>query len=184
MALDDLDLEFEDEEEAKKKKNDAVQVDVDLEFQAPEGGGKPRPIVKPTAPNGPNGSARNPSAPGGEIRKINEARSGTPLKRPIPGGTRPPISGANALRVSDDIDSLEVVELRQRLHQVEFESAVKVATAEYKMELLSEVLSDVKLLDHQIGQLLARINAKHPETKQEALMVKKLLADFTAKKRK
>jgi hypothetical protein len=49
---------------------------------------------------------------------------------------------------------------------------------------LSELLSDVKLMDHQINQLLVRINAKHPDMKQEALMIKKILADFTAKKRK
>jgi hypothetical protein len=56
--------------------------------------------------------------------------------------------------------------------------------AEFKTEILSEMLSDMKLMEHQIGQLLVRINAKHPDMKQEALMIKKILADFTAKKRK
>jgi hypothetical protein len=42
----------------------------------------------------------------------------------------------------------------------------------------------MKLLEHQIGQLLVRINAKHPDMKNEVLMIKKILADFTAKKRK
>lgn len=180
MALDDLDLEFEDEEEAKKKKNDAVQVDVDLEFQAPEGGGKPRPVVRPAAP-GSQASAR-PAAKPGEVRKIDEARTVSPPKRP-----GPPVShGSSALKLDadEDLDHMEVVETRSRIAQVEFEASVKVATAEYKAELLSDVLSDAKLLDHRISQLMARIVSKHPETKQEALMIKKLLAEFISKKRK
>jgi hypothetical protein len=46
------------------------------------------------------------------------------------------------------------------------------------------MLSDMKLAQHQIEQLLVRINAKHPDMKNEVLMIKKILADFTAKKRK
>lgn len=179
MALDDLDLEFEDEEEAKKKKNEAVQVDVDLEFQAPEGGGKPRPVVRPAAPGGP---AERAAGAAGEVRKLDEARGAPAARRP--GVVAPRAQGAAALKSLDDVEASEVVELRQKVQQVEFDASVKVANAEYKMELLSEVLSDVKLLDHQIGQLLTRIVAKHAENKQEALLIKKLLADFIAKKRK
>ncbi len=70
------------------------------------------------------------------------------------------------------------------MRKVQIESEVKVAVAEFKMEYLSEMLSDIKLLEHQIGQLLVRINAKHPDMKNEVLMIKKILADFTTKKRK
>lgn len=192
MALEDLDLEFEDEEEAKKKKSDAVQVDVDLEFQAPVGGGKPRPVVRPVSPDAPaaDGARPQPKSGGGEVRQLDEARAVTPNR--VPGerpGHRPAASGgaqASAkLNSLPDLDnSAEVVELRQQVQKVEFEASVKVAIAEFKVELLSELNSDVKLMDHQVGQLLSRINAKHPDLKQEVLMIKKILADFTAKKRK
>lgn len=74
--------------------------------------------------------------------------------------------------------------MREEMKRVQIESEVKVGIAEFKAEFLSEMLSDMKLLDHQINQLLVRINAKHPDMKQEVLMIKKLLADFNAKKRK
>jgi hypothetical protein len=49
---------------------------------------------------------------------------------------------------------------------------------------MSDVLSDMKLMDHQITQILSKINAKHPDSKNEVMMIKKLLTDFVAKKRK
>lgn len=186
MALDDLDLEFEDEEEAKKKKSDAVQVDVDLEFQAPEGGGKARPVVKPVHAGGTaQGSGPRPM-PGGQVKSLDEAR--TSARRPpgAPGGPRP-VTAAGTAALNErpyDLESEDVVAMRERMQKVEFEAAVKVAVAEYKTELLSELLGDMKLMEHQVGQLITRINAKHPDMKQEVLMIKKILADFTAKKRK
>jgi hypothetical protein len=99
-------------------------------------------------------------------------------------------SGANALKTQPvmdghyDLESEEIVELRARAHKAEFDADVKVQVAEFKTELLSELNGDMKLMDHQINQLLNRINAKHPDLKQEALMIKKILADFTTKKRK
>ena len=83
-----------------------------------------------------------------------------------------------------DLEGEEIVALRERARKAEFDAEVKVQVAEFKTELLTELLSDMKLMDHQINQLLVRINAKHPDMKQEVLIIKKLLADFTAKKRK
>jgi hypothetical protein len=202
MPFDDLNLEFEDEEEAlKRKKAETLQVDVDLEFQAPDTGGRPRPVARPS-PQGGETAARPspPRSPGAEVRQINEARpQGTPpaqpqARRPVPpaapGGTgsiarpQPQVSGANALETNYDFESESVVQLREEMRRVQIESEVKVGVAEFKTEFLSEMLSDMKLLDHQINQLLVRINAKHPDMKQEVLMIKKLLADFNAKKRK
>jgi hypothetical protein len=72
----------------------------------------------------------------------------------------------------------------EHLRKVEFEAAVQAQVADFKIDLLVELLSDIKLMEHRIGQLLSRIHAKHPDIKNEALMIKKLLADFTQKKRK
>lgn len=198
MPFDDLNLEFEDEEEAaRKKKAETLQQDVDLEFQAPDPTSKPRPVARP-APQGGEPQARPapPRPPGAEVRKIDEARANAnsaqpPVRRPVPpvqGGAapvaRPQVSGSSALETNYDLESENIVQMREEMRRVQFESEVKVAVAEMKTEFLTEMLSDMKLLEHQIGQLLVRINAKHPDMKQEALMIKKLLADFNAKKRK
>ncbi len=204
MPFDDLNLEFEDEEEAlKKKKAETLQVDVDLEFQAPDPASKPRPAARP-APQGAEPAARPapPSSPGAQVRKIEDARAASPgtprpAPRPVPAqspaareGTAPRqiptpmVSGSSALETAYDFESESVVQMREEMRRVQIESEVKVGVAEFKTEFLSEMLSDMKLLDHQINQLLVRINAKHPDMKQEVLMIKKLLADFNAKKRK
>lgn len=206
MPFDDLNLEFEDEEEAlKKKKAETLTQDVDLEFQAPDLSSRPRPAARP-APQGAEPAARPspPRSPGAEVRKIDEARAaaGTPgaprpVSRPVsqqpqgsatqnsqPAIPRPQIVGSSALETSYDFESESVVQMREEMRRVQIESEVKVGVAEFKTEFLSEMLSDMKLLDHQINQLLVRINAKHPDMKQEVLMIKKLLADFNAKKRK
>ncbi len=209
MPFDDLNLEFEDEEEAaKKKKAETLTVDVDLEFHAPDQGSKPRPAARPS-PQGGEPAARPapPRPPGAEVRKIDEARAAQQasqpqqqppqVRRPMPpqqpvavGGAqqvpvaRPQVVGSSALETSYDFESESVVQMRDEMRRVQLESEVKVGIAEFKTEFLSEMLSDMKLLDHQINQLLVRINAKHPDMKQEVLMIKKLLADFNAKKRK
>jgi hypothetical protein len=193
MAFEDLDLEFEDEEEAKKKKRDDLPVDVDLEFT------NAAIKVPPRAPGARPGASPQAvaSAPAGQPAQSSTVR---PLQRPggpapaRPAPARPAnaapapaprLIGATALKDDlDDVESMEVVEMREKMRKTEFEADVRVAIAEYKVEHLSELLSDIKLMDHQINQLLVRINAKHPDLKQEVLMIKKILADFTSKKRK
>ena len=203
MPFDDLNLEFEDEEEAaRKKKAETLQQDVDLEFQAPDPAGKSRPPAARPAPQGADPVARPapPRSPGAEVRQINEARPAVqpqirrppqpgqqPATQAVPSAPRPAqpmVSGANALETNYDFESESVVQMREEMRRVQIESEVKVGVAEFKTEFLSEMLSDMKLLDHQINQLLVRINAKHPDMKQEVLMIKKLLGDFNAKKRK
>ena len=196
MAFDDLDLEFEDEEETKKKKNEAVHVEVDLEFNSPEGR-KSRAPQTPARPASAGTAPNTPLPPGaqqpGTVRKIEDARAAQAQARPATPSAqpRPAVGQARALGTSAfkeegayDLESQQVVEMREQMRKVEFEAEVKVQVAEFKLELLSEMLSDMKLVEHQIGQLLIRINAKHPDIKNEALIIKKILADFTAKKRK
>ena len=172
MPLEDLDLEFEDEEEIKRKKKEAVDVDVDLEFQAPPGAApKARPASAPQPPN----------RPVAQVKNIAEARTQAASPQ---ASAAPRSAGANALRAEPQPVSNEVQELRAELQAAKLDVAVKDAMLDFKVELLSEILSDVKLLDFQVGQVLTRLAAKHPDSKQELLMIKKLLADFTAKKRK
>lgn len=198
MALDDLDLEFEDEEEAKKKKNEAVQQDVDLEFHAQDNDVKPRPTrpgPPPSQQQSPAGARPQSVQPMAQVKKIDDARNAQPIKRPgttSSASTSPVSVGSSAMKVQSqpliegqyDLESEEIVQLRERARKAEFDADVKVQVAEFKTEILSELLGDMKLMDHQINQLLVRINAKHPDMKQEVLMIKKILADFTTKKRK
>ncbi len=175
MPLEDLDLEFEDEEEIKRKKKEAVEFDVDLEFQAPPGAA---PRARPASAGGPPSS---PGRPVAQVKNIAEARSQSAPPQP---SASPRAVGATALRAEPQAVSSEVQELRAELQAAKLDVAVKDAMLDFKVELLSELLGDVKLLDFQVGQVLTRLAAKHPDSKQELLMIKKLLADFTAKKRK
>lgn len=189
MAFDDLDLEFEDEDEAKKKKgNEALHTDVDLEFHTHEEVSKPVAAARPTPVKPVQQQARPTAVPGAVVKKIDEARPGTStaIKRPLPSIPTPRSVGSSALKEEPDfeVESQEVIELREKVRRVEIESEIRVGIAEFKTEYVTEVMSDMKLLDHQVNQLLVRINAKHPDMKQEVLMIKKLLADFTSKKRK
>jgi len=189
MTLDDLDLEFEDEDEdeAKKKKNDLLHQNVDLEFQMQDTGVQPRPTRPAPAAWQPSA----PQQPMAQVKNLSDARNAV---QPVRRSTSPVAStiGANALKVSPgpvmegqyDLESEEIVQLRERARKAEFDADVKVQVAEFKTDLLSELLGDMKLMDHQVNQLLVRIHAKHPDMKQEVLMIKKILADFNAKKRK
>lgn len=192
MPLEDLDLEFEDEDEQKKKRNEAVQVDVDSLFAAQETPAKAAPGA---APAGAAAPARPQAAPAAtaQVRKLDEARA--QLKRPAaPAGTpapaaaapRPVVQGATALQAQpqEAVDDAALLGLMESLEETRLEGRVQAAVADYKLGLLADVLSDVKLLDHQVHQLLVRINQKHPELKPEVMAIKKLLADFSAKKRK
>jgi hypothetical protein len=204
MALDDLNLEFEDEEEGKRKKNDALAVDVDLEFQSPSGTDRSqkmsapaRPEMKapPVKPSSPGPQA--PSRPVSNVKNIDDARANQnagEVKRPAMNSaapqmprsqaSQPRVMGSSALQDDSQFESQELLAAREQVKKVEFESSVKVAVAEFKTELLSELNGDIKLMEHQINQLLIRINAKNPELKPEVLAIKKILTDFTAKKRK
>jgi hypothetical protein len=193
MPFDDLDLEFvDDEEEARRKKKDAVEVDVDLEFQAPEGMSRPLPQSLRPASAGTNSNIQRPQLQKpAEIRNITEARAPQAPSRPAPptqtsASQQIRTAGSSALQAEGiyDVDSQQIVELREQIRKVELEAQVKVAVAEFKTEFLTEMLSDMKLASHQVEQLLVRINAKHPDLKNEVLMIKKILTDFIAKKRK
>lgn len=195
MPLEDLDLEFEDEEDLKKRQNSngQVQQDVDLEFGAAE---TPAPVAAaPAAPKvgtaPPVKSAAPPATPAaraqtpagnGQVKSLDEARQAA--ARPATPPPRPMTSGANAMALAPQSEEVGFAQLSAELESTKFEARVQVAVAEFKTDIMSDLLSDVKMLDYQVHQLLVRINQKHPELKPEVMALKKLLADFAAKKRK
>ncbi len=175
MAIEDLDLEFEDEEE--EKKGDALDVDVDLTFSAspdsPQGGvidkarQKPRP--KP-APGNPNNN----------VADINQAKNLKARPQVRPQGQVKPTPSQD---YSDDVQELkaEIKALQERMRQIEHQADLKVAVAEAEKNYLIEYVSNAKVLDHQITQMLQRINAKAPTVKGEVQMIKKHINEFVAK---
>lgn len=190
MAFDDLDLQFEDEAESKKKKSDAVQTSVDLEFDLPENGQvkshsnlqKPASLCGAPPVVAPVTNMTDVRAAQAAVKKASVPSTTSRTNAPAASAK---VAGSSALKeMAHDFESQSVVQMREELRRTQFEAEVRVAVAEYKVELLSELLSDTKLMQHQIEQLLVRINAKHPDMKQEVLIIKKILADFTAKKRK
>lgn len=211
MPLEDLDLEFEDEEDLKRKRDkETVHQDVDLEFgvsptvaakaTAPTSAPKvaaaapdkttviPSPGKPALSRPAPTSPAVNPSA---QVRRLDEARAAAAKKPQAanpnatnPGRPMPMVQGANALDLDLPPEEAGLTQLYEEVERTKFEAKVQVAVAEFKTEILSDLLSDVKVLDLQVHQLLVRINQKHPDLKPEVMALKKLLADFAAKKRK
>jgi hypothetical protein len=182
---DDLDLEFEDEEENKSEKNETVDFDGNLEFHTPivsRPRGEPPSLVGSASRSYPS-DMKSPSLEG-QLRKIEEARRPQGLLGHL-SQVESMSDGTSALKREGPIDSSGVEKsLQEQMMTLQMESQVKVALAEFKVDFLSDVLSDMKLMDHQIGQLLARINAKYPDSKNEVHMIKKIMSDFMGKKRK
>lgn len=85
-----------------------------------------------------------------------------------------------------ELDSLrnEIENLRSEIQNVQKHADVKVAVAEAKTEFMIEFVSNSKLLDHQVDQVLQRIHKKVPALKNEVLTVKKYLNEFVDKNTK
>ena len=186
MAIEDLDLEFEDEEE--EKKGDALDVDVDLTFSASpespqaEAGGevrkKPTPNPTPKARPTPNSNSNSNSKP--NVANINDAKKARPVPQARPSSQVKPTPSQN---YSEDVNELkaQVQALQDKIRLIEQQAEVKVAIAEAEKHFLVEYVSNAKVLDHQITQMLQRINAKAPGAKAEVQMIKKHLNEFVAK---
>jgi hypothetical protein len=178
MAIDDLDLEFEDEEE--KAKGDALDVDVDLTFSAsPEselGGAVKKMRQKPTPKRKPV-----PKEESNNVSDIEQARKrSAPQAKPVAQSQPTP-----DYDYADEVEELraEVQALKAKITAIEHQAEVKVAVAEAEKEYLVEYVSNAKVLDHQVTQMLQRINAKVPQLKGEVQMIKKHMNEFLAKTR-
>lgn len=195
MPLEDLDLEFEDEEEQKRKRNESLHDAVDLEFGAsPDKPATPSVAPKPAAVAARDSSAPKtaPSAAGAQVKKIEEVRakmaqSKNPSAAATPVAATPAravTSGSSALQLAPEPGDVNLAQLYQMMEDTKFEARVQVAVAQEKGEFMAEVLSDAKLMQHQVQQLLQRLNQKNPALKPELMAIQKALADFLAKKRK
>lgn len=193
MPLEDLDLEFEDEEEQKRKRNESLHDAVDLEFgAAPEKPAASSVAPKPAAVAAADSSVPKaaPTAAGAQVKKIEEVRAKiAQAKNPAAatGATpaaRAVTNGSSALQLAPEPGDVNLAQMYQMMEDTKFEARVQVAVAQEKGEFMAEVLSDAKLMQHQVQQLLMRLNQKNPALKPELMAIQKALADFLAKKRK
>lgn len=210
MPLEDLDLEFEDEEELKKK-SDTLQEDVVLEFgtgifekpqniQTPQAA--PSAPVQAAAPAGaqvskaapataPSAAAlSNPDASQPNVKRLEEVRAKmaqnkTAPTKPgaAPTASVPATNGSSALQMQMESDP-NLAQLVDLIETTKFEARVEVAVAQQMSTYMAEMLSDAKLLQHQVQQLLMRLNQKNAANKPELVAIQKALADFINKKRK
>ncbi len=208
MPLEDLDLEFEDEEELKKK-SDTLQDDVVLEFgtgifekpaalQTPQAAAS-APAQAAAAPSGaqvpkaaPAAATQqtNPDASQPNVKRLEEVRAKMAQTKaaPVKPGTAsaaslPVTNGSSALQLSAENDP-NLAQLVDLIETTKFEARVEVAVAQQMSTYMAEMLSDAKLMQHQVQQLLMRLNQKNAANKPELVAIQKALADFINKKRK
>ncbi len=165
MAIEDIILEFEDED-------------------APTPQAAPKVAPKPVAlAQAPAQAAAKPATQTQSkiiVPPKEPTRSKIHVVPPLPATAPRPAPVAQAAPASAPAPKSTPVSIDER----EFDLAIREAMLDFKVSLLSDLMSDVKNLDKQVGQWLSRLATKHPESKQELLQIKKLLADFAAKKRK
>ncbi len=177
MAIEDLDLEFEDEEE--KTRSDALDLDIDLSFSA-----SPAEEVKkqlkgvkvghndhPVQNNNTSRTTKNrPNLK--VLPKQNKIESHEKSKANIPveakNDLRTPDVKRNDKRIDEAKSSLDEVD------RLKTELAITKAERNY----LVEYVSNAKLLDYQLTQILLRLRKKHPDSLAEIQQMKKLLVEF------
>lgn len=75
----------------------------------------------------------------------------------------------------------EIENLKKEMADVKLDSEVRARVAEEKAKFMIESVTEAKMMNYQVTQILQRMNAKSPDLKNEVLMVKKLLDDFLKK---
>lgn len=190
MAIEDLDLEFEDENE--QERTDALDVDVDLSFSANEDAepqsapAKPvpnkRPRPAPKAAQRPTPRAQAQPANNSNVTNISEAQPARSKVQARPTSqVQPQPDYAN--ESLGDIAQLksEIETLKNQIQKIQHQADVKVAVAQAEKEYLVEVVSNAKVLDHQVTQILTRINKKVPALGSEVQTIKKYVSEFVKK---
>jgi len=188
MAIEDLDLEFEDEVESTK--GDALNVDVDLSFSASpeavkEHMAQRRPV--PTKAPTPKSQVAVESKPApekvtqGNVANINQAKPRPQVQARPTSQVKPTPDYAN-----DQVGELaqlraEVEYLKQQMQSAQHQADIKIAVAQAEKDYLVEFVSNAKVMDHQVTQILTRINKKVPALSSEVQTIKKYVGEFLKK---
>ena len=202
--IDDLDLEFENEEE--QKGDDALNVGIDLSFSAAgESSQKAAPPKKQSSSAAPSMKKEGESSPQGKVADLEQARKNAESKNQAAPNSSQPSSQPQAKVVEQtkpapspqfakqelsrpefaselhsELECLktEISELKEQMRSAQEIVDVKVAIAEAKAEFMTEYMSNAKLMDHQVNQILQRIHKKSPQLKTEVLTIKKFITEF------
>jgi hypothetical protein len=75
----------------------------------------------------------------------------------------------------------EIAELKNQIGTIESQADIKVAVAQAKSEFVIDYVTDAKLVDHQVNQVLQRIHKRVPGLKTEVLTIKKAMTEFVEK---
>lgn len=188
MAIEDLDLEFEDETEAEK--GDALDVDVDLSFSA-----SPESVKQHMSQKRPQSAAPKPrpkaATPKPQPRKptqnnVSNIQEARPKARPQ--AQAKPMSQASPTPDYAEHNMQEISELRSeieylksQIQAIQHQADIKVAVAEAQTSYMVEVVSNAKVMDHQVTQILTRINKKAPALGSEVQTIKKYVSEFLKK---
>lgn len=187
MAIEDLDLEFEDEGESQK--GDALNVEVDLSFSASPESVKELQAQKKGAPVQRAQAAPTPrpmpkKAPtSNNVANINQAKprvqaqvqaKPTNQVRPTPDYANDSVGDIAELRA-------EIESLKQQMQSVQHQASIKIAVAEAERDYMVEFVSNAKVMDHQVTQILTRINKKVPALNSEVQTIKKYVNEFIKK---
>lgn len=142
------------------------------------------PAAKPQANNVANIADRQKAAKAAQPQQASQPVA--QAKVTIQQEQSPVQAPAGLEDYQDELDALraEIADLRKELQSVQQHADVKVAVAEAKSEFIIEYVTNAKLLDHQVNQVLQRIHKKVPALKTEVLTVKKYLTEFMEKNTK
>lgn len=185
MAIEDLDLEFEDEAEAEK--GDALDVDVDLSFSASPEAVKQHMSQKRPQSATPKNTAKTPQAkPTAKATPNNVAN--IQQARPKAKAQAKPLSQASPTPDYSEQNMQELAQLRSeieflksQIQAIQHQADIKVAVAQAQTDYMVEFVSNAKVMDHQVTQILTRINKKAPALGSEVQTIKKYVNEFLKK---
>ena len=166
MAIKDLDLEFENEAEGAV--GGALDVDVDLSFSAKSSGAsKPKQVPRAR----PVPKDEDLTSSGQNIASLDQARAKT---------TQTSDAASQKFSSNSEVAELrlEIEKLKSQMNTSKQETDIKLAVSEAEKEYLIEYISNAKVLNHQMAQVLTRIHKKVPGLAPEVGMAKRHLQEF------
>jgi len=69
-------------------------------------------------------------------------------------------------------------QLKEELFDAKKDSEIKVAVAQMKTEIMVDVLSGGKIMEHKVNQIIGRIHKKVPALKGEVITIKKAIHEY------
>ena len=201
----DVDLSFSASNESKSKagnkpagepvSNISAQDETNPNIQLPPKQTRPQarpPQRKPTQQSPEKVRAQSP---GGKIQNIAEQRAKVQSENQPQPQARvqsqqvPTVEASFSEDYAHELQHLrdEIAELKNQIGAIQSQADVKVAVAEAKSEFVIDYVTDAKLADHQVNQVLQRIHKRVPGLKNEVLSIKKTMTEFvekTTKKKK